>query len=204
MTDTIVFAWEGLGINRPKYLIAISANTGQTLWRTPELPGDGDQELPFVIGEERRIYGQRDGGLFYCWQLTDSGFVELWTAPGFGGWTWQNYGVGPYNRLYLPRSGRLLALDSRTGAIADSSPQLAPADITPRISIDGLGNVFATVTTSTGAGGVWALTPGLDTLWHDAVNYCYYSGPALAGGEVMVVRGARLASARLPGPGRHC
>jgi hypothetical protein len=200
MTDTIVFAWEGLGINRPKYLIAVSANTGRTLCRTPELPGDGDQELPFVVGPDRHVYGQRDGGLFYCWQLTDTGFAERWTATGYGGSTWQNYGVGPYNRVYVPRGGRLLSLDSHTGGVADSSPLLAPADITPRISVDGLGNVFATVTTSTGSGGVWALSPGLDTLWHDELNYGYFSGPALAGGEVMVVAGAGTTLRAYQGP----
>ncbi len=190
MTDTIVFAWEGQGINRPKYLIAISANTGRTLFRTPELPGDGDQELPFVIGEDRRVYGQRDGGLFYCWQLTDSGFVELWTAPGYGGSVWQNYGIfGPDRSLYLPRGNRILRLDSHTGEVRDSSPPLAAADITPRITVDANGYVYAMVSTSTGAGGVWALTPGLDTLWHDPISYGYYSGPALVGGNVMVVAG---------------
>lgn len=189
MTDTIVFAWEGLGINRPKYLIAISANTGQTLWRTPELPGDGDQELPFVIGPGRTVYGQRDGGLFYCWRLTDSGFVELWTAPGYGGSTWQNYGIGPDSSIYLPLGSRIIRLDSRTGTLLDSSPPLASADITPRITVDEAGNVFATISTSTGSGGLWALTPNLDTLWHDDISYCYYSGPVLIHGNVMLVAG---------------
>ncbi len=189
MTDTIVFAWEGLGINRPKYLIAISANTGRTLFRTPELPGDGDQELPFVVGPGRRVYGQRDGGLFYCWQLTDTGFAVLWTAPGYGGSTWQNYGIGPDTNLYLPRGNRLLRLDGRTGALLDSSPPLAAADITPRITVDENGCVFAMVSTSSGAGGVWALTPDLDTLWYDPISYGYYSGPALVRSNVMVVAG---------------
>jgi hypothetical protein len=192
MTDTFVLAWEGLGINRPKYLIAISANTGQTLWRTPELPGDGDQELPFVIGPDGRVFGQRDGGLFYCWQLTDSGLVELWTGPGYGGSTWQDYGIGPDYSLYLPRGTRILRLDYRTGAVRDSSPPLASADITPRITVDEVGNVFAMVSTSSGAGGLRALSYDLQELWRDDISYCYYSGPALAArgnDNVMVVAG---------------
>ncbi len=194
MSDTIVYAWEGQGINRPKYLIAISANTGRTLHRTAELPGDGDQELPFVVAPGQVVYCQRDGGLFYAFKHTDTGFVQLWTRAEIQGSTWQNYGVGIDSTVYVPVGRRLYRLNPTDGSVMDSSPELVTgATLVPRISIDGLGFLYVMATTGQGEGRLWCLADNLDSMWCENYGYSYYSGPAIGQWErtgVMVVAGA--------------
>ena len=180
MSDSTVYAWEGLGINRPKYLIAIDAHTGHTLFKTPELPGDGDQEIPFVVGPGQVVYCQRDGGLFYAFRNTDSAFAQLWTRSDLSTGTYSGYGVGPDSTLYVPSGTRIYRLNPATGATMDSSPVLASAAINARISIDEAGFLFAMVTTGQGEGKLWSLTPNLDSIWVENYNYAYYSGPAIA------------------------
>jgi hypothetical protein len=180
MSDSTVYAWEGLGINRPKYLIAIDARNGHTLFKTPELPGDGDQEIPFVVGPGQVVYCQRDGGLFYAMQNIDTAFAQLWTRSDLSTGTYSNYGVGPDSTLYVPSGTRIYRLNPTTGATIDSSPALASAAINARISIDDLGYLYATVTTGTGQGNLWCLSPDLDSLWVESYGYGYYSGPAIA------------------------
>ncbi len=189
MSDTVVYAWEGLGINRPKYLIAVSANTGRTLHKTPELPGDGDQEIPFVVGPGHVVYCQRDGGLFYAWQHSDTGFALLWTRSDLSTTTYCNYGVGPDSSLYVPSGRRIYRLDPADGTTLDSSPLLASAAINARISIDRRRYVYACVSTGSGEGYFYAFSPDLDTLWCDNANFCYYSGPALSQPNLMIVSG---------------
>jgi outer membrane protein assembly factor BamB len=189
LLDTIVYAWEGLGINRPKYLIAIDANTGVTLHRSAELPGDGDQEIPFVVGPGHAVYCQRDGGLFYAFKLADSGFSQVWTRSDLSTATYSNYGVGPDQTLYVPSGRRIYRLNPADGVTIDSSPVLASTAINARISIDHGGSIYACVTTGTGEGHFWALTPDLQELWHDDVSYAYYSGPALTSPNLMIVSG---------------
>ncbi len=180
MSDSVVYAWEGLGINRPKYLIAIDAHTGHTLFKTPELPGDGDQEIPFVVGPGQVVYCQRDGGLFYAFRNTDSAFAQLWSRSDLSTGTYSNCGVGPDSTLYVPSGTRIHRLNPTTGATMDSSPVLASAAINARISIDLAGFLYATVTTGTGEGKLWCLSPDLDSLWTENYGYGYYSGPAIA------------------------
>ncbi|MBN2466341.1 PQQ-binding-like beta-propeller repeat protein [candidate division WOR-3 bacterium] len=189
MTDSTVYAWEGLGINRPKYLIAIDAHTGNTLYKTPELPGDGDQEIPFVVGPGNVIYCPRDGGLFYAFFDIDTGFAQLWTRSDLAPGTYSNFGIGPDSTLYVPSGTRIYRLSPATGATLDSSPVLAGAEVNARLSIDRQGYVYACVTTGSGEGHIYAFTPDLDTLWHDDIGYCYYSGPALTDPGLMIVSG---------------
>jgi outer membrane protein assembly factor BamB len=189
MSDSVVYAWEGLGINRPKYLIAIDARTGHTLFKSPELPGDGDQEIPFVVGPGQVVYCQRDGGLFCAFKNIDTAFAQLWTRSDLSTGTCSNYGVGPDSTLYVPSGTRIYRLNPATGATIDSSPVLASAPISARISIDRWRYVYACVTTGSGEGQFYALTADLDTLWHDDVGYCYYSGPALTHPNLMIVSG---------------
>jgi outer membrane protein assembly factor BamB len=189
MSDSTVYAWEGLGINRPKYLIAIDAHTGNTLYKTPELPGDGDQEIPFVVGPGHVVYCQRDGGLFYAFFDIDTGFAQLWTRSDLSPGSYSNFGVGPDSTLYVPSGTRIYRLNPATGATLDSSPELASAAINARISIDRRRYVYACVTTGSGEGHIYAFTPDLDTLWHDEIGYCYYSGPALTHPNLMIVSG---------------
>jgi len=195
MSDSVIYAWEGLGINRPKYLIAIDATDGHTLFKTPELPGDGDQEIPFVVGSGHVVYCQRDGGLFYAFRDIDTAFARLWTRSDLLTGTYSNYGVGPDSTLYVPSGQRIYRLNPESGATMDSSPVLASAAIDARISIDNYpGRLFAMVTTGSGEGKLWCLSPDLDSLWVESYPYGYYSGPAFAQApwfnDVMIVAGA--------------
>jgi outer membrane protein assembly factor BamB len=189
MSDTVVYAWEGLGINRPKYLIAISANTGRTLFRSSELPGDGDQEIPFVVGPGHVVYCQRDGGLFYAFKNIDTSFTLLWSRSDLSTGTYSNHGIGPDSTLYVPSGTHIYRLDPLTGVTLDSSPVLASAAINARISVDRWGYVYACVTTGSGEGHIFAMTADLDTIWRDDIGYCYYSGPALTRPNRMIVAG---------------
>jgi outer membrane protein assembly factor BamB len=194
MSDTIVYAWEGQGINRPKYLIAISANTGRTFARSAELPGDGDQELPFVVGPGHVVYCQRDGGLFYAMQLSDTTFVPLWTRSDVQGSVWQNYGVGPDSTVYVPIEKKLYRLSPADGSILNWSPELVTGgNVVPRVSIAHAGYLFVMATTGQGEGVLWCLTRDLDSVWREDYGYSYYSGPAIGRGGIMVVPAAGTA-----------
>lgn len=184
-----VFGWQGAGINTPKHLIALDANTGATLDTSEALPGDGDQEIPFSVGLDGTIFCQRDGGLFYAYRHTDSGFVRLWSRDDLLTATYSNYGTGPDSTLYVPSRTRIYRLNPTTGSLLDSSAVLASANINARISIDRNGDVYACVTTGQGEGHLYALTPTLEELWHEDIPYFYYSGPAIGQGGTTVISG---------------
>jgi outer membrane protein assembly factor BamB len=184
-----VYAWMGAGINRPKYLIAIDAATGVVVDTTPELPGDGDQEMPFAVGPGRVVYCQRDGGRFHAFEHTDSGFVERWDAEPFGASPWMNYGIAPDSTVLVPRGRRLLRLDHHTGAVLDSSPELTAGDaLAPRVAVDRDGWVYLATGVHTG-GGTWCLSPELDSAWFEPMTSSYYTGPAVGLHGITVVAG---------------
>lgn len=183
------YAWMGAGINRPKYLIAIDVATGVVVDTSPELPGDGDQEMPFSVGPGNVVYCQRDGGRFHALQHTDSGFVELWSADPFGASPWMNYGIAPDSTVLVPRGRRLLRLDHYDGTVLDSSPELTTSDdLAPRVTVDGYGWVFLSTGVYSG-GGTWCLTPELDSAWFDPMTSTYYTGPAMGKYGITVVAG---------------
>ncbi|MFO7676493.1 MAG: PQQ-binding-like beta-propeller repeat protein [bacterium] len=189
VSDGFVYAWMGAGINRPKYLIAIDAATGVITDTTPELPGDGDQEMPFSVGPGRVVYCQRDGGRFHAFRHTDTGFVELWNADPFGASPWMNYGIAPDSTLLVPRGRRLLRLDQHTGAVLDSSPELTAGDaLAPRVAVDRHGWVYLATGVNAG-GGTWCLSPELDSAWFEPMTSSYYTGPAIGMHGITVVSG---------------
>jgi len=183
--DSILYTWTGF-INRPKKLLAISTNTGAILDSSPELPGDGDQEWPFAVGPDGVIYCQRDGGLLHALTYNSAGFHERWSRTSGGG-VWMSFGVSQYG-LYAPMGRRLYRLYPASGLAFDSSPELVGArELVPRISIDRDNYLFVMATTGDGEGKLWALTPDLDTLWHEDYPYAYYSGPAFTSGLFMIM-----------------
>jgi outer membrane protein assembly factor BamB len=77
-TGSRVYRIKG-AINQPIQLLAIDIETGASLYSTPGLPGDGDQENPIAVGNDGRIYFWRDNGALYSFTDTGSGFVQNWS-----------------------------------------------------------------------------------------------------------------------------
>jgi hypothetical protein len=66
-------------INQPKKLAAADLETGENLYYSDELPGDGDQEGPIAVSPWGTIFFHRDGGDLYAMNDNGEGFDVLWT-----------------------------------------------------------------------------------------------------------------------------
>lgn len=186
------FSFKG-ALNTPKRIIAIDLATGAIIDSSDILPGDGDQEVPFTVGPGGVVYAPRDGGELHALQYTDAGFVEKWRVP-YGGSVWMQFAVDADSSILIPRGSRLYRLDHRTGAALDSSPPLTTdqSPITPRVSVDRHGYSYLTTGTYQ-HGGIWCLSPELDSVWFDPVATCYYTGPAMSlWGTVVPLAGSTI------------
>ncbi len=187
--DGILFTWTGY-INTPKRLLAIDIETGVIRDSSAVLPGDGDQEWPFAIGPDGILYLQRDGGDLYALRYSrDSGFRQLWIRSGLDGGVWMNFGSTRDSNLIAADGRRLVILDRLTGQTLRESPELAPENIVPRVSVDRHGNIYANISTMSGGVGLYALDSMLQILWYDPIAYNYYSGPALTEPNLLVTSG---------------
>ena len=66
------------GITVPIVLTAIDADTGEDLYDSAPIPGDGDQENPLTLGDRSEIYFWRDGGNLYAFNDLGFGFEQKW------------------------------------------------------------------------------------------------------------------------------
>jgi outer membrane protein assembly factor BamB len=183
-----LYGFEG-SITTPKVVTAWDATTGQRKYSSSSLPGDGDQEIPLMVGPDGRIYALRDGGNLHALEDTGAAIVEAWDVPIDSTPVWGNLGVGIDGSLYVPDGTQLVRLDPVTGAELDRSvPLVGTSSFVPRVTVGLDGTVYV----SNGAfddGALAALTPDLQVLWKEAVPGIVYGGPALGGDGSLAVAG---------------
>ncbi|HEX2787025.1 MAG TPA: PQQ-binding-like beta-propeller repeat protein [Ignavibacteria bacterium] len=176
-----VYAFQG-GLTTPKTLIAIDANTGQTKYSSPELPGDGDQEIPFSISANGIIYIIRDGGLMYS--LIDDGtsLSIRWSRPVLHPvGTYSQIGISYDSSVYIPYGRKIYRLSYVNGTALDSSIEIASSGtINPRFLIGAVGELYVGNGASVPSEGrYYRFNANLQSI---SVNlpfpYNYYSGPA--------------------------
>ena len=177
-----LYAWEG-GLTTPKKIIAIDVNTGIKKYSSADLPGDGDQEIPFTVSKNGVVYCIRDGGLMYALKDTGTGFDILWSRSVMQPvGTYTQFAVGKDNSVYIPFGKKIYRLNHLNGEALDSSIDLvSTGDINPRFAM----GIFEELYVGNGAsvpseGKFFAFSSNLQNLIGEiSFPYNYYSGPSL-------------------------
>ena len=174
-------------ITQPIKLVAVDMETGENLYYSESLPGDGDQEGPIAVSPDGTIYFRRDGGNLFAIADNGSGFDILWTrTPINMGPFFMNYGIDPKGNLLLMDNGKIYRLNKSDGSPMDSS--LVNTFNSGRITVDSDSVVYVNNT----EGDYYALTYDLQTtLWSTlTMNGNYYAGPSISKEGIMVMCGA--------------
>lgn len=173
-------------INQPKQLTVVDIRSGESLYSSEELPGDGDQEGPVAVGPDGGIFFRRDGGDLYAMDDNGSGFSVRWTyTPVNMGLLLMNYSFDYDGNLLFLDNGKVYRLDREDGTPLDSSLVSGLSD--GRIVMGSDSVVYINNT----AGVYTALSYDLQTTrWSMNVNGNYYAGPSLSKEGRMVVCGA--------------
>lgn len=180
-----VYAFQG-GLTTPKTVIALDANTGQLKYSSPELPGDGDQEIPFSISKNGVIYVIRDGGLMYAIRDIGTALNIIWSRPvlhPIG--TYTQIGISNDSSVYIPYGRKIYRINHTNGNTLDSSIEIASTgNINPRFLIGKNNN---TIVVGNGAsepseGKYYRFNNNLQSgSVLMSAPYNYYSGPAFGG-----------------------
>jgi outer membrane protein assembly factor BamB len=183
-----VYGWEG-AINTPKTVTVWDAKTGAHLYSSAGLAGDGDQEVPLVIGPDGMVYAKRDGGLLTALRDTGEGFIQEWVSP-LGHVTYSGHlGVGLDGSVYIADDSSLARLDPLTGVEIDrSAPLVVTSTLNPRLVIDAGGTLYVGNSGSTD-GRLYALAPDLTEIWSLPVPGLTRGGPAMGHFGTLVVAG---------------
>ena len=185
-TSTTFYHYKGT-INTPKTLFALDIETGQFKYETADLPGDGDQEWPVVIGNDGTIYLHRDGGKLYAFEDTGSEFRIKWeytpTANEMSGY----FGCAANGNLYVLDEDTVKLLSVADGTVLSKSNIALQSDPFTTISVDGEGKVYV----NNNANKMFCFSPDLQTvIWELGVTNLTYCGPALAKDGTFVITGA--------------
>ncbi len=172
-------------INQPIKLVAVDMRTGENLYYSEELPGDGDQEGPLAVGPDGTIFFCRDGGDLYAVIDNGSGFDILWTHTPISEGLHKNYVIDHGGDLLFSDNGKIYRLSGSNGNPVDSSEV---ADFEGARLIMGSDSVIYINNTS---GKYYALSYDLGSvLWSLPVSGNGYAGPALSQDGIMVSCGA--------------
>ncbi|MBK8554074.1 MAG: PQQ-binding-like beta-propeller repeat protein [Ignavibacteria bacterium] len=177
-----LYAWEG-SITTPKKITAIDVNNGITKYSSPELPGDGDQEIPFSVSSNGVVYCIRDGGLMYAIKDNGTSLSILWSRNVLHPvGTYTQIAIGKDSTVYIPFGKKIYRLDHVTGAVMDSSVDLVSAGtINPRFAT-GISQVIfiGNGAENPSEGKFFSFSRDLQTLnWEISSPYNYYCGPAV-------------------------
>lgn len=184
-----LYAWQGT-ITTPKKIIAIDINTGVIKYESQDLPGDGDQEIPFTVSTNGIVYCIRDGGLMYALKDTGTGFELRWSRPvSHPVGTYTQISTGTDSSVYIPYGKKVYRLNHVTGSAMDSTIDLVTSGtINPRFAISKSGNIYIGNGADNPADGgffVFAAQNLQNPIWHEAYSYSYYCGPAFGGETYM-------------------
>ena len=187
-------------INQPIQLLAIDIETGASLYSTPGLPGDGDQENPIALGHDGRIYFWRDNGALYSFTDTGSGFAQNWSfqpvSSHHGGSNGQ-LAIGVNNDIYTFDADKVVRISHGSGALLHvSQVQVMGGNIT--IGAD------STVYVNNENGTVYAFSADLQQLlWQYSTPLNAFGNCILAKEGTMVLTAAGTSiTAFAPGPDR--
>jgi outer membrane protein assembly factor BamB len=173
------------GITLPIVLTAIDADTGEDLYDSAPIPGDGDQENPLTLGDRSEIYFWRDGGNLYAYNDLGFGFEQKWAytpAVTSGAALTGNISLGHDGHLYVFDESRVKKINSQNGTVLHSSIQMNISQ--PSITVDG----DSTVLVNTGLGQFYAFSPDLQTIkWQLAAGNNVYCNPAPAKDGILVI-----------------
>jgi outer membrane protein assembly factor BamB len=202
MVGQRIYTWEG-SIFDPKHVRAIDAETGATLFDSPALPGDGDQEIRLTAGPDSTVYACRDGGALYALQDTGTGFALRWTYEFTGAQpgAYSNFAVHPRDgHVYIVDGGYVVRLDHASGEVLGLSDDALPG-YAALMAIDAGGTLYV-ATSGQGADGKYvAYAPTLDTVrWTFAAPTNYYSAPAIGRDGILLVSGSGTAVRALQTP----
>ncbi|HMQ70365.1 MAG TPA: PQQ-binding-like beta-propeller repeat protein [Ignavibacteria bacterium] len=177
-----LYAWEG-GLTTPKKIIAIDVNSGVKKYSSADLPGDGDQEIPFTVSKNGVVYCIRDGGLMYALKDNGIGFETLWSRSVMQPvGTYTQFAIGKDNSVYIPFGRKIYKLNHINGEALDSSVDLvSTGNINPRFAMGIFGELYVGNGASVPSEGkFFAFSNDLKTLTGEITfPYNYYSGPAL-------------------------
>lgn len=177
------YHWTG-SIVTPKKLIAVDADKGDFLYESEELPGDGDQEIPLMIGPDGTIYITRDGGQLYAFEDNGEEFSVKWTNP----YTIIVRSVGPDGKLFgiEPNFNYLVSLDPADGTVLDTAFFEFPYPMMNCITVTEDEVVYATDNYDK----IYAFSYDLsEVLWELPLNNHVYSDPAPSKEGIMVLIG---------------
>ncbi len=173
------------GISVPIVLTAIDVNTGQNLYNSSPIPGDGDQENPLCLGDNGELYFWRDGGKLYAYRDNGSNFEQLWAytpAATTGAALSGNISIDHQGNLYVFDASRVKRINGINGAVMAESMELNMSQ--PSLTIDG----DSTVIVNTGLGQFIAFRPDLQAVkWQLTAPNNVYCNPAPSKDGIMVV-----------------
>ncbi|HAD13161.1 MAG TPA: hypothetical protein DCF33_12085 [Saprospirales bacterium] len=173
------------GISVPIVITAIDANTGQNLYNSSPIPGDGDQENPITLGDNGEIYFWRDGGKLYAFKDKGASFDQLWAytpAMTTGAALSGNISIDNQGNLYVFDASRVKRINRLNGTVMAESVELDMSQ--PSLTIDG----DSTVILNTGKGQFIAFRPDLQSFkWQLPAPNNVYCNPAPSKDGIMVV-----------------
>jgi hypothetical protein len=173
------------GISVPIKLTAMDVNTGQNLYSSSPIPGDGDQENPLTLGDNGEVYFWRDGGKLYAFKDKGASFDQLWAytpATTTGAALSGNISIDNQGNLYVFDAARVKRINGQTGAVMSESVELDMSQ--PSLTIDG----DSTVILNTGKGQFIAFRPDLQSFkWQLPAPNNVYCNPAPSKDGIMVV-----------------
>ena len=109
-------------LNEPKRLTAVDINTGENLYFSEPLGGDGDQEYPIAVSNEGLIVFLRDGGMVHAFVDKGDEFDEVWTYdPRNMSLFTMNYSFDVDGHVILIDNGQVVRLDKENGATMATS-----------------------------------------------------------------------------------
>lgn len=179
-----LYAFEG-SITTPKKVIAIDVNTGITKYTSQDLPGDGDQEIPFTVSKSGVVYCIRDGGLMHALKDHGTGFTQLWSRSVLHPvGTYSQIAIGKDSTVYIPYGRKIYRLNNLTGVPIDSSIELASSGtINPRFAIGKFGYIYVgNGASEPSQGKYFTFNSSLQSLQEIPSSFNYYCGPTPGGG----------------------
>lgn len=174
------------GITLPIKLTAIDIETGQNLYSSEPIPGDGDQENPITLGKDGMIYFTRDGGKFYAFKDNGSAFEIVWTydlSEITGAALSGNVTIGPDDNIYMYDKPYIIKLDHKDGSVIESSAFEYNVS-QPSMTIDADTNIYF----NNGLGQFYCLTSDLqDSKWNLSAGNNVYSNMGVGQNGIMVL-----------------
>lgn len=187
-----LYRWEG-AITVPTHLVAVDLETGESLFYSEDLAGDGDQEHPLTAGPDGTIYGMRDGGDLLAMIDNGTSFSVKWTYnPENGGMgTYGNIATGPDGSIYFQDGQVMKQLNPANGSVMNTSIPLANDLLSGTFIATDLNGIVYISNAQGPEGKYFAFSADLQTLiWEKEVPYNIYAGPQISHDGIFIMNGS--------------